>query len=65
MQGTRPDPSPFTILKSDYADAHCNLGLTYLEKGAKDMARTEFELVLTLKPDDPEARQVLNSMISK
>ena len=52
-------------LKPDYAESHFNLGTIYLNNGSKDMARREFELGLKNKPDDNNARQVLNSIISK
>ena len=52
-------------LKPDYAESHFNLGTIYLNNGSKDMARREFELGLKNKPDDYNARQVLNSIISK
>jgi Tfp pilus assembly protein PilF len=47
-------------LKPDYAEAHFNLGLIYLNNGASDMARTEFELVLRSKPNHYKAQQLLN-----
>jgi len=49
----------------DLARAHYKLGLSYLGKGFKDMARTEFELELRTRPDDYEAQQALNSIDSK
>jgi len=52
-------------LKPDFAEAHFNLGIIYLDNGDKDKAREEFEAGLKIKPDDPKARQVLNDIISR
>jgi tetratricopeptide (TPR) repeat protein len=53
------------ILKPDLAEPHFNLGLIYLNSGAMDMARREFELGLKINPNDYKARQVLNNVNSK
>jgi protein O-mannosyl-transferase len=52
-------------LQPNFAEAHFNLGHIYLNNGIIDMARREYELGLKNKPDDYEARQVLNSIVSK
>jgi tetratricopeptide (TPR) repeat protein len=56
-----------TALRSepDYALAHYNLALVRLKKGDMDMARREIELALSIRPDLYEARQLLNSIISR
>lgn len=51
-------------LKPDFPKAHYNLGLGYLGKGSKDMARTEFELELSVNPNDYAAQEALDSLIS-
>ncbi len=52
-------------LDPDSAATHFNLGLIYLKTGSTDKARTEFESALKLNPDDDEARQRLNSLMSR
>ena len=52
-------------LVPNFAKAHYKLGLSYLGKGLNDMAKAEFELELSLRPDNYEARQALNSIVTK
>jgi Tfp pilus assembly protein PilF len=52
-------------LAPDYADAHYNLAVVYLKRGDVDMARTELELALTIRPDLYGAQQLFNSIISR
>jgi tetratricopeptide (TPR) repeat protein len=49
-------------LDPDFADAHFNLALTYLEKNLPDLARKEFEAVLRLNPNDPQAKDLFDSL---
>lgn len=46
-------------LKPDYADAHYDLGLVFLEKGFINESRMEFSQALQFDPGHPEARRFL------
>ncbi len=41
-------------LKPDYATAHYNLGVTYVESGNRNAAMVEYEILAKLKPDSAE-----------
>jgi tetratricopeptide (TPR) repeat protein len=52
-------------LDPDYANAHNNLGLTYLDAGNVGGAITEFREAKRLSPDSPDFRQNLASALMK
>ena len=47
-------------VKPDYAEAHNNLGLLWLNAGKRDAAAREFRAALRLKPDYQTAQYNLN-----
>jgi Tfp pilus assembly protein PilF len=52
-------------LRPDLAEAHYNLAAIYLREGNSDLARRELEVVLKIRPDLYEARQLLNDILSR
>jgi Tfp pilus assembly protein PilF len=52
-------------LSSEYADAYFNLALAYKRKGLNNEAIKEFERVLMIRPDDQEARRMLNELLTQ
>jgi tetratricopeptide (TPR) repeat protein len=44
------------------ANAHYRLGLIAEKRGAKDVARREYQIALQLKPDYPEAKKALSAI---